>query len=427
MHWVFKLRRAARQMWFLPAMFSLAAVATVAAAHYSAFLLPQKLPLDVSQAAVEDILTMIGSSMLAVATFALATMVNAFASATQTTSPRAVQLIAEDRTAQTSISAFVGAFLFSVVAIIALSGGFYSASGRLILFSATLVVVIVVVGALIRWINKISSIGQVGETIERVEVATTAAFREIAQSPLFGCGRRAAVSEAGTVVHADQVGFVQQVTPAPLQKLAEEKGLRIHILARPGTYATKAQPLAVVTGAMDEADRRRIRGAFAIGRNRTFDHDPLFGLIVLNEIASRALSPGVNDAGTAINVIHTQIRILDTWMSAWDGEEREPMFDRVSMMPLTPDDVLTSALRPIARDGAGNIEVCLKMYEALEAVLAMSPKQFAPAVEAAAADFLARVRAAMSHPADVHAVEQAAGRLATRHEFQIEGSSIAPR
>lgn len=413
----FRLRQVVRQMWFLPALFSVAALLTVAAAHYSAFLLPQDLPVDVSQSAIEDILTIIGSSMLAVATFALATMVNAFASATQTTSPRAVHLIAEDRTAQTAISVFVGAFLFAVVGIIALSGGFYSASGRLILFAATIVVVIIVVGALVRWINKISSIGQVGETIERVEVATTAAFRELAQSPLFGCCRTMAAPD-GTPVHADRVSFVQHVTPAFLQKLAEERDLQIHVAARPGTYATAAQPLVIVNGMVDDAVERRVRKAFVLGRNRTFDHDPVFGLIVLSEIASRALSPGINDPGTAINVLHTQVRVLDTWVRATDAVEPEPDLDRVSMMPLTPDTILTSALRPIARDGAGNVEVCLKLYETLAAIGAMSPPRFGPVIATMGTDVLARARAEMSHPADLHAVERAANGLMHRHGHQ---------
>lgn len=404
----FKLSQIVRKMWFLPTMFAAAAFATVAAAHYSAFLLPQELPIDVSEAAIKDILTIIGSTMLAVATFALATMVNALSGASQATSPRAVRLISEDRTAQASISAFVGAFLFSIVGIIALSGGFFTASGRLILFAATIVVVVLVVGALIRWINKISSIGQVGETIERVEAATTEAFREIAQTPLFGCCDRDGPPDGAVAVHADRVGFVQYFEPAELQKVAKEAALWIHVVARPGTYATRAQPLALVAGPLDDAARRRIGQAFVLGRARTFDHDPLYGLLVLTEIASRALSPGVNDPGTAINVIHAEVRTLDTWMTSKPALEPEARFGRVSMARITPDDIMTTAFRPILRDGASNVEVCLTVCEALKAILATSPHVFRSVVAATAADLLSRARSEMSSPLDLRVVERAA-------------------
>lgn len=54
----------------------------------------------------------------------------------------------------------------------------------------------------------------------------------------------------------------------------------------------------------------QIARAFLIGDERTFDDDPRFGLVVLSEIASRALSPAVNDPGTAIDIIGTFVRLF---------------------------------------------------------------------------------------------------------------------
>lgn len=375
----FRLRQITRQMWFLPGLFSLGALATVAAAHYSALLLPKELPIDVSREAIETILTIVASSMLAVATFALATMVNAFAGAARRTSPRALRLLAQDRSAQMSISTFVGAFLFSIVGIIALSGGFYEASGRLILFGATLLVV----GALIRWINKIPSIGQVGETIERIEAATCAAFREVAQTPLLGCVERRSIPPDGVPVFAERMGYVQHMDPADLQELAETHDIRIHVVARADAYATPLQPLAVVEGRAAPEVRNAIRDAFVVARERTFDHDPRHGLIVLNEIADRALSPGVNDPGTAISVIHAVPRIFADWLDHRETSV-EPLYDRVSLAPLAVSEMLVDALRPIARDGADKIEVCLNLAKALEVMDHIAPELFRQPVRDAA-------------------------------------------
>jgi uncharacterized membrane protein len=46
---------------------------------------------------------------------------------------------------------------------------------------------------------------------------------------------------------------------------------------------------------------------------RYFDEDPRFGLITLSEIASRALSPAVNDPGTAIQIISSYVRLFSLW------------------------------------------------------------------------------------------------------------------
>ncbi|WP_375264017.1 DUF2254 domain-containing protein [Palleronia sp.] len=407
----FRLRQITRQMWFLPAVFSLLALATVFAAQYATFLLPQELPFDVSERATETVLTIVATSMLAVATFALGTMVSALFGAAQGSSPRAVRLIAEDRSAQAPISIFIGSFLFSIVGIIALSSGFYSAPGRLILFGATILVVILLVGALIRWINKIPSIGQVGETIKRVEAATSEAFAEIAHQPLFGCLPATPAAENGSPLHAAKVGYVQHFRPDELQAVAEDFGLFIHVSARPGTYATPVRPLALVAGELTDAAEERIHKAFVVGSDRTFEHDPRFGLIVLSEIASRALSPGVNDPGTAISVIHNHVRILDRWFRTEPAVDGRPTFDRVSVDPIVPEHILNDAFRAISRDGADNIEVCQKLFEALRTVQAVSPEEFDVPVVRFASDALERVRKTMSHQADIETVEHAAQRL----------------
>lgn len=414
MKFFFRLRQIVHQMWFMPAVFSILALATVAAAHYSAFLLPEKLPFDVSEQATETVLTIVATSMLTVATFALATMVSAFFGASQSTTPRAVRLIAEDRAAQMPISIFIGAFLFSIVGIIALSSGFYSASGRLILFSVTMIVVILLVGALIRWISKISSIGQVRETIGRMEAVTSTAFRNLAEKPFHGCRETTSAAEGGAALHATEVGYVQHLEPARLQKVAEQHGLFIHVIARPGAHVNAARPLVRVKGEIDDEVTKGIREAFVLGRERTFYHDPRFGLIALNEIAARALSPGINDPGTAISVIHGHVRIFSGWFARQAEVVPELEFDRLSMVAIAPEKLLEDAFRPIARDGAANVEVCVQLFKALEAIQAASPQEFEAPIRRFAEVLMDRVRSAMSHPTDVDVVEAAAIRVNSR-------------
>jgi hypothetical protein len=62
------------------------------------------------------------------------------------------------------------------------------------------------------------------------------------------------------------------------------------------------EPLAWTTWQPKEDEETRLSSAFLVGPDRSFKQDPRFGMIVLSEIASRALSPGVNDPGTAIDV-----------------------------------------------------------------------------------------------------------------------------
>jgi uncharacterized membrane protein len=87
---------------------------------------------------------------------------------------------------------------------------------------------------------------------------------------------------------------------------------------------------------------------------RYFDEDPRFGLITLSEIASRALSPAVNDPGTAIQIISSYVRLFSLWAEPLDSKKTEKKpYDRVAVPELTIEDLFEDAFRPLARDGAG--------------------------------------------------------------------------
>ena len=79
-------------------------------------------------------LTVISASMLGVATFAVASMVSAYASAGGSATPRAFALIISDGLSQTALSSFIGAFIFSIVGIIAIKVGYFAIAGRFVLF-----------------------------------------------------------------------------------------------------------------------------------------------------------------------------------------------------------------------------------------------------------------------------------------------------
>ena len=74
---------------------------------------------EVSLDSVESLLTVMASSMLVIATFAVGSMVAAYSSASTGATPRSFPLVIADDVSQNALSAFIGAFIFSLVSLIA--------------------------------------------------------------------------------------------------------------------------------------------------------------------------------------------------------------------------------------------------------------------------------------------------------------------
>jgi uncharacterized membrane protein len=384
-----EIRRLLRRMWVRCALFCLLAiVAAVLSALLEPFI-PERFAKDVGADAVDGLLGVVASSMLAVATFSLATMVSAYASAASTATPRAISLLIEDSSAQNALATFIGAFLFSVLGIVLLSTGLFDAGGRLVLLGATIFIIVVVVGVLIRWIEQLARLGQVHETVDRVEEAAIAALEADRASPRFGASPPIA-DPGGVEIAHDDVGYVQEIDAASLEEIAVATGGPIHLLVRPGAFVHPARPVLRFAEPPDANALEEAKAAIVVGPDRRFDQDPRFGVVALSEIASRALSPGINDPGTAIDVLNTLLRVLTAWDRAYDGSVGEPAHRHLHAPDLDADDMLTAAFAPIARDGAGFVEVQIRLQKVLGALAAARDPALAAAAVRAAASALRR-------------------------------------
>ncbi|MFK4135774.1 DUF2254 domain-containing protein [Pseudomonas luteola] len=366
--WKWFLLRKSKRPWFRATLFSVLGVVTALLALVFAPYIPDELPTKIGADAVDNILGIIASSMLAVTTFSLSTTVSAYSSATNNVTPRATSLLVEDPTTQNALSTFIGSFIFSLVGIVALSTGLYGAKGRVILFAVTLSVIVLIIYALLRWIDRLSSLGRVGETTAQVERVTLKALQHRLEQPYLGGNplpENAFYKTLGRPVYANRIGYIQHLDMPALAELTKHERSRVYVNVLPGSFVDPGCPLAWVDGLNEQCDDE-LRNAFVMGEQRTFEHDPRFGLSVMAEIASRALSPGFNDQGTAIDVIGRAVRVLACVANRPKcSPPVEQVLSRIYIRPLDVNDLFDDLFTPIARDGAAMIEVNIRLQKAL--------------------------------------------------------------
>jgi uncharacterized membrane protein len=420
--WQWILLQFIRKLWvratLIGALGVLAAVAAAVAERY----LPWRFSGNIGADAVDSILTIMASSMLAVTTFSLSIMTSAYGSATNTVTPRATILLIQDSVTQNALSTFVGSFLFSMVALVVLKVGAYGPQGRSVLFLMTIVVIVLVVIALLRWINHLTLLGRVGETTDRVEEATRAAIDARLDEPFLGGNELkhpvTDFPDGAEPVRAGVTGYVQYVDMGSLDAQAQRAGREVFVLAIPGMFVYPNSVIAWL-GAGDadasSAEQRAdaVRDAIRIGTRRSYDQDPRFGVVVLSEVAIRALSPAVNDPGTAIDVIGRQARLLAMWAAGPRlDRSAQPRFKRVHVVAITSQDLFDDAFRVIARDGAALVEVQLRLQKTFRALAQMGDDAFREAARHQSRLALTRAEDAMALDDDKRLVRDVVERAA---------------
>lgn len=360
------------QLWLKPAVYCvLSVVAALLTKAVDMSDAPDFVP-TINRDTVETLLQIMAASMLVIATFSVASMVAAYSSASRSATPRSFPLILADDLSQNALSAFVGSFIFSIVALISSKNGYYTKAGYFALFVVTLLVFAWVVWIFVRWVDGIARLGRLGNTIDKVECAASKALADRHADPLMGGRPLQAGEPSGTAIYSEKVGYVQHIRMDALQEYAEEHDVMIRVGALPGAFAVPGRPLAWIRArdSVGDGDTKSVRAAFKIGGDRVFDEDPRYGLVVLSEIAGRALSPAVNDPGTAIEITGTFVRLLTEWVAPVDdsSDGSENSYDRVEVPELSIDDMFDDAFTSIARDGAGAVEVVVRLQKAFQAL-----------------------------------------------------------
>ncbi len=384
--WQWLLTQLTRTLWVRATLFALLAIATALIAIPVQRFISEPFPYSIGADSVGQILNIIASSMLAVTTFSLSVMVSAYTAASSSATPRATQLVRQDSTTQNVLATFIGSFLFSLVGIIALSTGVYGDNGRLFLFIVTIGIIVLIIVTILRWIEHLSLLGRLSETTDRVEKAASAAIEQRIDYPCLGAKRldpSTLPDYLDNAIYPEKTGYLQHIDVASLNRCAEQYDAEITVLAEPGQFVHPGEAAVCFSGELNDEVEAIIRTAFTVGNERSYDQDPRFGLSVLAEIASRALSPAVNDPGTAIDIINRAVRVLSPWRDhlSIDDDHEAIIYPRVRLAEITLDDLFDDVFMPIARDGARLIEIQLRLQKSLLALKQICPDCFAEQVE----------------------------------------------
>ena len=361
-----KLHQFSRLLVVRVLLIAFLAIVALALAKLFGTMIPKGLSYKVGAEAVDRILSILANSMLTVTTFSLTVMAATHRSVMGLWTPRAHQILLQDTTTHTVLATFVGAYLFALIAITLREASVFDADNMIVLFGMTILVALLVVVAIIRWISHLEMFGSLIETGARIEDATVDAWRLRADWPSLGAvALEDDVPEGVYPVHATTGGYLQQVYQDRLQTAAEDADARIWLPVQVGDFVHRGRPIAW-TDRKDDDLADTIRENMSVDTLRNYTQDPGFGLLCLSEIASRALSPGVNDPGTAIDMIARMSRVCLSRDGEHGGEE--PKYDRIFVPRLDLDGVLRRSFAPVARDGAAFFEVQSTYRNALRAM-----------------------------------------------------------
>ena len=263
--------------------------------------------MDVNSA--RDVLGVIAGSVLSVGGVVFSVTMVALTLTSGQYGPKILRHFLGDKGSKVSLGMFLGTSLYCLLVL-----SRYNESDQPgITVIAALAMTIASLVGFIHFIHRTATDLQADQIIERIGGELQASLRELTASKHQSnrsddtlAWRRRARRHRPTVIGARARGYVQTVDYVGIVAWCVAHDCVSQLRVRAGDFLLPGNGLVILYGdalELDDAAVAALRGFVRTGPMRNPVQDPEFPITQLNQLAARALSPGINDPGTAITCI----------------------------------------------------------------------------------------------------------------------------
>jgi uncharacterized membrane protein len=299
-------------LWFIPLLFAIGAVVLAAVLLTVDSALAGDLgPFSGTAEGARSVLSTIAQSMLSFTVLVFTVTMLVLQLASNQLSPRVMRTFLRDRGNQVVLGLFVATFVYTLVVLRdvrtpgADSPGFVPG----LAVSTAFVLLLTSVLAFIYYIDHMAHAIRATTVMDSIANETHAVIdRAFPEALVDGSADEPDPdglprSELDQTIDAAHQGVLVAVDDASLLELASVGDRAVVVMPTIGESIQHGSALFRIRGHWDGHDRDRLTDAVTVGRERTLQRDPGFGIRQLVDIALRALSPGVNDPTTAVQAL----------------------------------------------------------------------------------------------------------------------------
>ena len=167
-------------------------------------------------------------------------------------------------------------------------------------------------------------------------------------------------------------GYIQSVNNATLMNLARDNRTILRMEHGIGDFVVQNTALVslALTYPPDQQTIDALNAAYSIGRHRTVDQDPAFGIRQIVDVAIKALSPGVNDTSTAVMCVDYLTSILTRLAGRQFPSVHWHQGETLRVIAIVPsfEGLLAEAFDQIRSSAEENVAILARLLGALDTI-----------------------------------------------------------
>jgi uncharacterized membrane protein len=374
----YRIRHYVRNsVWILPVLSTLAAIAAVRLLHWLEKDLGWESPVDPETA--RAVLGTMASALFTAIVFICSALLVAVQLASAALTPRIIALVFRDPVTKFSLTLIVFAFTFSLAGLIRIKATVpllttHVAAYGCLVCMAVFFYLIDHLGKALRPSGALRAIAWLGRRV----IESVYPLRPV-ESPEGTTREVAEVLEGKptATIPNRKDGVVLAFDEAGLLSLAQGADCVIEMVPQVGDYVAAGDPLFRIYRGGATLTAEALCQSVAVGQERTLEQDPTFAFRIMVDIASKALSPAINDPTTAVlaldQIHHLLRKVGDRYLDT--GNVRDAS-GRLRLVYRTPDweDFVHLAVTEIRHFGGQSIQIARRLRAMLENLIQTLPE-----------------------------------------------------
>lgn len=262
-----------------------------------------------------SILSTIIGGILSLTVFSFTMVMVVLNQASSNFSPRLLPNLVSNKKHQIILGIYIGTLLYCILILISL--GAYGIDSKSLGLSTMLAAILslVCIGLFVYFIHSISRAIQIHNIIDRIYYSTSKYLeKRLLDQKKNKVVLRAINTENWTTITINKTGYYRGFDTSLLKDSLKEKHNQIEVLPYINQHIWKGMPLLKIKDAVADDERDNLIFCCNISSDRHEGNRGVTGMIKLMEIAVKAMSPGINDPGTAIDAINKIGQLLDEFL-----------------------------------------------------------------------------------------------------------------
>lgn len=246
--------------------------------------------------------TLIGG-VLSLTVFSFTMVMVVLSQASSNFSPRLLPNLVSDRKHQIILGIYIGTLLFSIITLIGL--GAYEVDknsvGLSTMFAALLGVLCI--GLFVYFIHSISIAIQIHNIIDRIFKSSDSYYESKLRESEDCETPENYDSEGFKTIFSPKTGYFRGFEVSLMKDSLKKMDNEIEVLPYINQHIWEGMPLMRIKNGLEKENLKALQFCVLISTDRHTGEKGISGMIKLMEIAVKAMSPGINDPGTAIEAL----------------------------------------------------------------------------------------------------------------------------